>query len=315
MNRALLFAVLWFVAAVHAQEIPGLMRIVVPFPPGGSNDVIARMMAPALAKRLGTTVIVENKPGAAGVLGSDAVAKASRDGSTILLTSSTFLTAAATQARVPYDPIAAFAPVALIAQGPLLLAVPAGAPHKTPADLLQAARANPGTLNYGTAGVGSVAHLASELLNANAGIRMTHVPYKGAANAVLDLAAGQINVMLSGYSSIVPMLKSGKVRAIAVTSSQPSPAFPDLPLLSGAVPGYSIEVWAGALAPAGTPPAFVDRLNREINEISASPEMKVILEPDGSIPVAVNAAAFGARLREELALWKRIATERKISVD
>jgi len=310
----LLFASL-LISSAHAQEAPGLMRIVVPFPPGGSNDVIARAIAPVLAKRLGNTVIVENKPGAAGVVGAEAVAKAPRDGSHLLLTSSTFLTAAATQPRVPFDALTAFAPVAMIAQGPLLLVVPAGAPFKSVAEVLDAARTKPGALNYGTAGVGSVAHLATELLNANAAIRMTHVPYKGAANAVLDLAAGQINVMISGYSSIVPMLKSGKVRALAVTSAKPSPAFPDLPPLAATVPNYEIEVWAGVLATAGTPAPLVQRLNREINEISASPELKVLLDPDGSVPVAMDAAAFGARLRQELGLWKKIAAERQISVD
>ena len=157
----LLFASL-LISSAHAQEAPGLMRIVVPFPPGGSNDVIARAIAPVLAKRLGNTVIVENKPGAAGVVGAEAVAKAPRDGSHLLLTSSTFLTAAATQPRVPFDAITAFAPVAMIAQGPLLLVVPAGAPFKNATELLDSARTKPGALNYGTAGVGSVAHLATE---------------------------------------------------------------------------------------------------------------------------------------------------------
>ena len=315
MRIALLLLAVCATFAVKAQDAPGLMRIVVPFAPGGSNDVIARALAPVLAKRLGNTVIVENKPGAAGVVGAEAVAKAPRDGSHLLLTSSTFLTAAATQPRVPFDALTAFAPVAMIAQGPLLLVVPAGAPFKSASEFLEAARTKPGALNYGTAGVGSVAHLATELLNANAGIRMTHVPYKGAANAVLDLAAGQINVMISGYSSIVPMLKSGKVRALAVTSAKPSPAFPDLPPLATTVPDYEIEVWAGVLATAGTPAALVQRLNREINEISAAPELKVLLDPDGSVPVAMDAAAFGARLRQELGLWKKIAAERQITVD
>ena len=315
MRTALFLLAVCAAFGAKAQDAPGLIRIVVPFPPGGSNDVIARAIAPVLAKRLGNSVIVENKPGAAGVVGAEAVAKAPRDGSHLLLTSSTFLTAAATQPRVPFDALTAFAPVAMIAQGPLLLVVPAGAPFKSATEFLEAARSKPGALNYGTAGVGSVAHLATELLNANAGIRMTHVPYKGAANAVLDLAAGQINVMISGYSSIVPMLKSGKVRALAVTSAKPSPAFPDLPPLASTVPNYEIEVWAGILATAGTPPALVQRLNREINEISASPELKVLLDPDGSVPVAMDAAAFGARLRQELGLWKKIAAERQISVD
>ena len=298
-----------------AQEIPPLMRIVVPFPPGGSNDVIARAIAPQLAKRLGNNVIVENKSGAAGVIGSEAVAKAPRDGSHLLLTSSTFVTTAATQAKLPYDPIAGFVPVAMVAEGPLLVAVPASMPIKSGAELLAAARAKPGALNYGTAGVGSVAHLATELLNGAANVQMTHVPYKGAANALLDLAAGQINVMISNYSSIVPQIKAGKVRPIAVTSAKPSPAFPDLPPLAQAVPGYAIEIWVTVFAPAGTPMPLVERLNREINQISASPELRTFLDPDGAQPVALAPAAVAGRVKEDLAQLKRIAAERKISLD
>jgi tripartite-type tricarboxylate transporter receptor subunit TctC len=302
-------------AASCAWAQPALVRLVVPFPPGGSNDVIARAMAPQLAKRLGTNVIVENKGGAAGVIGSDAVAKAAPDGSYLLLTSSTFLTTAATQAKLPYDPIAAFIPVAMVAEGPLLVAVPAEKPIKTAADLVAAARARPGALNYGTAGVGSLAHLATELLNGAANIQMTHVPYKGAGPALIDLAAGQIDVMISNSRSLVPQMKSGKVRAIAVTSPKPSPAFPDLPPLWAAVPGYAIDIWVTVFAPAGTPAPLVERLNKEINEISASPELRVFLDPDGALPVALTPAAISARLKQELAQLKKIAAERKISLD
>ena len=311
----------WFLfeaASCLAQtdaNFPALMRILVPFPPGGSNDVIARALAPSLAKRLGIAVIVDNRGGAAGVIGSDSVAKGARDASVILLTSSTLLTTAATQSTVPYDAAVAFAATAMIAQGPLLLAVTSSAPFKSPADMLAAARSKPGLLNYGTAGVGSVAHLATELLNGRANIQMTHVPYKGAANALIDLAAGHIGVMISNYSSLVSQIKSGKVRALAVTSLRPSPAFADLPPLAVAVPGYAIEIWVGVFAPAGTPAPLIERLNREINDISAAPELRTFLDPDGAAPVAMNAAAFAARIREELAQWKKIAAERKIKVD
>jgi len=302
-------------AASCAWSQPALIRLVVPFPPGGSNDVIARAIAPQLAKRLGSNVIVENKGGAAGVIGSDAVAKAPPDGSQLLLTSSTFLTTAATQAKLPYDPIAAFIPVAMVAEGPLLVAVPAEKPIKTPADLVAAAKARPGALNYGTAGVGSLAHLATELLNGAANVQMTHVPYKGAGPALIDLAAGQIDLMISNYSSLVPQMKSGKVRAIAVTSPKPSPAFPDLPPVAAAVPGYAMDIWVTVFAPAGTPSPLVERLNKEINEISASPELRTFLDPDGALPVALQPAAITARLKQELAQLKKIAAERKISLD
>ena len=302
-------------AAQLASAQPALVRLVVPFPPGGSNDVIARAMAPQLAKRLATSVIVENKAGAAGVIGSDAVAKAPADGSHLLLTSSTFLTTAATQARLPYDPIAAFTPVAMVAEGPMLLAVPADKPIRTPADLVAAAKARPGALNYGTAGVGSIAHLATELLNGAAGMQTTHVPYKGAGPALIDLAAGQIDLMISNYSSLVPQMKSGKVRAIAVTSARPSPAFPDLPPIAAAVPGYGIEIWVTVFAPAGMPAPLVERLNKEINEISASPELRTFLDPDGAQPVGLKPAAIAERMKQDLAQLKRIAAERRISLD
>src|SRR5437762_3927615 len=292
--------------------LPKVIKIVVPFSPGASNDVIARAIAASLAKRLDIPVIVENKAGAAGVIGADAVAKSAHDGSALLLTSSTFLTAAATQPRPPYDAVAAFAPVAMIGQGPLLLAVSASTPFKSPADVLAAARANPGGLTYGSAGVGSVGHLATELLDDAAKVRMTHVPYKGAANAVVDLAAGRIDVMVSSYSTLAPLIKSGKVRALAVTSKQMHGAFAELPPLAASVPEFAIDIWVGVFAPAGTPAALVERLNREVNDISASPELAAILEPDGTVAVAMMPSAFATRVKEELAQWKQTATDHKI---
>lgn len=300
------------VPALAQDGLPKVVRIVVPFSPGASNDAIARVIAPPLAKRLETTVIVENRPGAAGVIGADAVAKSPRDGSALLLTSSTFLTAAATQPKLPYDPIAAFAPVAVVAQNPSLLAVSAASPFKTTAELLAAARAKPDEITYGTAGVGSIGHMLTELLMASAKIRMMHVPYKGAANAAIDMAGGQIVVMISSYVTLSAFLKSGKVRVLAVTSPQPHPAFPQFPPLSATVPGFSSETWVGVLAPGGTSERLVARLNKEINEISATPELKSFLEPDGMVAVATSPAAFSARVKQELAQWRKIATTRKI---
>ena len=317
--RSLSIAVLLSSAAAFAQQtaaqFPPLIRLVVPFPPGGSNDVIARAVAPLLGKRLGNNVIVDNRAGAAGVIGSDSVARAPADGSALLLTSSTFVTTAATQSSLPYDPIGAFAPVAMIAQGPMLLAVPALAPFKTPADLVAAARRHPGALNYGSAGVGSIGHLSAELFSGITRIRMVHVPYKGAANALIDLAAGQIGVMISNYSSLVSQIKSGKVRPLAVTSQRASPIFPQLPPLSQVAPGYSVEIWVSVFAPAGTSAARLERLNREIGEIANAPELRMFLEPDAAEPVALGVAAVGARIKDDLALWKRIATERDIKID
>ncbi len=297
------------------SEVPKVVRIVVPFSPGGSNDLIARAIAPALARRLNTSVIVENRPGAAGVIGSEVVANAAPDGSTLLLTSSTFLTAAATQRRSPFDPVKSFTPVAMIAEGPLLLAVPASAPHRSPAELLQAARARPGQVSYGSSGVGSVAQLATELLASDAKVQLLHVPYKGAANALLDLMSGQIDLMISNYSSISAQIKAGRIRPLAVTSREPSPVFPDLPPLAAAVPGFAIDIWAGVLAPAGMPRPLLERLNREINQIAASPDVRNLLDPDGARPAALAPEAFATRIASDLAQWKRVATERSIVVE
>jgi tripartite-type tricarboxylate transporter receptor subunit TctC len=294
---------------------PSTLRIVVPFSPGGSNDVIARAIAPLLAKRLELTVIIDNKPGAGGSIGADFVAKAPKDGGTLLLTSSSLLTAAATQPKLPFDPLSSLAPVAMIGNGPMLLAVSGTAPWRTPAELISDARVRPDTLNYGTAGMGSIAHLSTELMVEAAGMRATHVPYKGAADALLGLAGDQIHLMITNYSSVAGQLKSGKVRALAVTSASPSPAFPNLPPLAAALPGYGVEIWVGVFAPAGTPAPLIERYNAELVAIAASPELRAVLEPDGALPGKLGSAAFGARLRDDLALWKRIVTQRQIKIE
>mgnify|MGYP001315010078 FL=1 len=296
-------------------KLPAMMKIVVPFGAGASNDAIARAVAPLLARRLGNTVIVENKPGAAGVIGSDYVAKSPADGSVLLLSSSTFVTAAVTQPRLPYDPLTAFVPVSMVGNGPMLLAVSAATPIKSAAELVAAAKAKPGSLTYGTSGTGSIAHLASEMLSDAAGIRMTHVPYKGAANALMDMAGGQIDMMISNYTSLVAQIKSGKVKALAVTSAQASPAFADLPPLSSVAPGFAADIWVTVFAPGNTPAPVVARLNRELNQIAASPEVKALLEPDGATPMALSPADLARRVRDDLAIWKKIAVEKKILAD
>ncbi|HEX2829032.1 MAG TPA: tripartite tricarboxylate transporter substrate-binding protein [Burkholderiales bacterium] len=317
MGKVLLLCALALTSggAASQESMPKLVRLVVPFSAGASNDAIARTVAPPLAKRLDTQVIVENRPGAAGAIGADAVAKAPRDGSLLLLTSSTFLTVAATNAKLPYDAVSAFAPVAIVGQNPSLLAVSSSAPFRTAAELIAAARARPGEITYGSAGVGSIGHMATELMLSGANVQMRHVPYKGAANAAIDLAGGQIQVMMSSQATLAPFLKSGKVRLIGVSSPKPHPSFPDVQPLVNTVPGFASETWVGVFAPAGTPAAIVERLNRALNEISASPELRMLLEPDGMLPVSVTPAAFAARVKQELAQWKNVASSRKIVVE
>lgn len=299
-------------SAQQAPAVPKLIKIIVPFSAGASNDAIARAISVPLGKRLQTAVIVENKAGASGVIGADAVAKSPADGSVLLLTSSTFLTAAATQAKLPYDPIGSFTPVAMVAQGPLVLAVSGSSPFKTPADLLAAARARPGALTYGSAGQGSVGHMATAMLGDAAKVDMLHVPYKGASNALADLAGGQIQIMVGNQSSMSALIAGGNVRPLAVTSRQAHPAFPTLPALAASVPGYAIDIWVGVFAPAGTPAALLERYNREINEIAASPELAVILNPDGSVPTTLAPGDFSRRVKDELQMWKQVAAQHKI---
>jgi tripartite-type tricarboxylate transporter receptor subunit TctC len=300
------------VAPAQQPNVPGVMRVVVPFGPGGSNDVIARAMSPLLAKQLGNNVIIENRAGASGAIGANLVAKGPRDGSLLLLTSSTLVTAAAITPSTPYDVSTAFAPVAMVGQGPLLLAVSAATPIKSPADLVAAARARPDALTYGTAGIGSIAHMATEMLNDTAKIQLRHVPYKGAADSLLDLASGRIDIMISNYSSLLPQIKAGRVRLIAVTSRLPAEAFPDLPALAGVAPGYAADVWVCVFAPAGTPAALVNRLNGEIIAVAAAADVRSLLVSDGTVPASLPPAEVARLVREDLARWKHIATEKKI---
>ena len=302
--------------AVAAQpDVPQQIKIVVPFSAGASNDAIARAIAPQLAARLKTTVIVENRSGAAGMIGTDYVARAPKDGSVLLLTSSTFLTSAATQPKLPYDPIKQFTPVAMVGQGPLVIAVSAQTPYQSLSQLINAAKEKPNALNYGTAGVGSIGHLATAMLEDASGIHMTHVPYKGAANATSDLAGDQIDVMLSNYSTLAPVVQSKKVRLLATTATAPHSSFPDLPPAAATLPGYAVDIWVGVFAPAGTPQSYVDLLNAEINEISSSTETKTLLDLDGTVPAQLNSAAFAKRITDDLATWKGVAQKHNITAD
>lgn len=307
----------WVLAgpAMAQPAVPKQIKIVVPFSAGASNDAIARAIAPQLAQRLKTIVIVENRVGAAGVIGSEYVAKSAKDGATLLLTSSSFLTSAATQPRMPYDPVKSFAPVAMVGQGPLVLAVSAAKPYADLPALLDAARARPDALNYGTAGIGSLAHLATVMMNESAKVAMTHVPYKGAANAASDLAGGQIDLMLANFSSLAPLVQGGKVKLVATTAPAAHAAFPDLPPAANVLPGYAVEIWVGVFAPAGTPQDLVDLYNDAINRIATSRETTALLDMDGTVPAALSSADFGRRVASDFAQWRNVAQSHHISVE
>jgi tripartite-type tricarboxylate transporter receptor subunit TctC len=203
----------------------------------------------------------------------------------------------------------------MVGQNPSIFGVAASTPYKTMEELFAVARAKPDALTYGTAGVGSSGHMSTELLLWEAKVQMRHVPYKGAANAAIDLAGGQIDVMMSSYGTLAPFIKSGKVRIIATTGDRPHPSFPNVPLMTATVPGYIHEVWVGVFAPAGTPPRLVERLNSEINQVAASAELKPLFEPDAIAPTPMTPSAFAAHIKKELSQLKQLATARKIVVE
>ncbi|MEY4100164.1 MAG: hypothetical protein RL300_1335 [Pseudomonadota bacterium] len=303
--------------AVFAQQVPlpPLIKIVVPFAAGASTDVTARAIASQLSTRLGTNVIVENKAGASTFIGVSAVAKGPKDGSMILMTSSSTVSAAATMRSVPVDINTELLPVSLLSEGPLIVAASAMTDIKTPADLVAAARARPDMITHGTGGVGTLAHIAAELLDDSAKIQLKHIPYKGASLVVTDFVAGRVDLMFGVYQTIAAQVKAGKARVIGVTSAQPHPAFPGVPTMASVAPGYAVDIWVGFFAPVGTPPALVQRLNRELNDIAKSKEVLQIIEPDGSSPKALTPEEFGSRVRNSYASWKKLATAKNIVAD
>lgn len=304
------------VSATQPVALPKTITIIVPFNPGASNDTFARVLAQKLGPKLGITVVVDNKPGAGGVIGSGYVARSAQDGSVLLLTSSTFTTAAAVQTKLPYDPVKSFAPVAMLASAPMILTVSAQTPYKTAAELLADARANKGKINYGSAGVGSINHMSAEMLDSMAKTDMTHVPYKGTATAITDMISGQIQGMVASPSSAAASLKSGKLRALAVTSAKPSKLVPGVPTLAETVPGYEVDIWWGVFAPAGVPKSVIDKLNAEIRTIIDTPELRERFAQEGAEPsTTVTADQFAAYVVQELEKWRRVARERNITAD
>jgi len=298
-------------AGAQELRLPKTIRIVVPFSPGGSNDLFARALGQKLAGRLGATVIVDNKPGAGGAIGAVAVAQAEPDGGTLLLTSVSFVTNSAIQDKPAYDPVKSFTPVALLNRGPMLLVVGNATPYATPAEVVQAMRTDK-TLNYGSAGLGSVGQMATELLNSMVGANAVHVPYKGISNAVGDMIGGNLQIMITTMASVTGPLQARQIRPVAVTSPKRSRFTPELPALADAVPGFDVESWWGVYAPPKMSKALVERLNGEIRQIADSAEMRQLFERESTEPGTLNAAEFAAYVAAETAKWRKVATERNI---
>ncbi|MCA1071675.1 tripartite tricarboxylate transporter substrate binding protein [Delftia acidovorans] len=310
--RATLAALLTLPLATLAQpSYPArAITLVVPFAPGGGTDSIARDIAKNLGERLGQPVVVDNRGGAGGAIGAAAVAKAPADGYTLLFATSTFITNAAVEAKLPYDPLKDFAPVAMIGRGPLLLVASRQVGATSVAQLVAAAKAQPQGLNYCSAGNGSINHLAGEMFRQRAGLELTHVPFKGSGPATVELLAGRVDLFFATVPTILAQVREGKLPLLAVTSARRSPLFPDTPTVAEAgLPGFEVGTWWGVLAPGKTPKAIVDALNRAVNEAAAAEPMPGRLEHEGASAVRLTPAAFGEELRKELALWRGIAAK------
>jgi len=311
---ALLLAL--FTAVAAAQSYPTKpVRLIIPFPPGGSNDVVGRMIAFQLAERLGRQVVADNQGGAGGIIGTDAAAKAAPDGHTLLLISVAYAFGASMY-KLPYDPATAFAPVALLGTGPVVLAVTAKLPVNSLKELIALAREKPGELNYASAGVGSFQHLASALFKLQSGLDIVHVPFKGGGPAMMDVIAGNTQIAIGSLIQTLPHIRSGRLKPLGVGSAARVPALPDVPTISEAgVPGYEATNWWGIVAPAGTPRPVIERLHRELSVILASAETKKRFESEGGEAAQMTPEEFGRFIAAEMMKWARVVKEAGIRAE
>jgi tripartite-type tricarboxylate transporter receptor subunit TctC len=300
-------ALLIGVSAVCAQTFPSKpVRILVGFPAGGPIDVQARFLAERLTASLGQSVIVDNRPGADGIIATNAVAKAEADGHTLLLASIGYATVPSLHKELPYDPATDLAPVIYSAHGPMVLVANPAVPARTIAELFALARAKPGELNYGSAGIGSSNHLGMELLTRAAGVRMNHVPYKGAAPATTDLLSNRIQLMLNPISNVLPHLGTGKLRALGVTTAKRSTLMPEVPAIADTTPGFDVPLWSGFFVPKGTPPERIETLNRAILAALNDPAVRKGLAANGFEPDGGSPQQFGSFVNGELKRWKNL---------
>ncbi len=295
-------------SGAQAQTYPNrAVRLIVPFAAGGSTDIIGRTVGQKLNEMWGQPVLVDNRPGGSTVIGTDAVAKAAPDGYTLLITPAPFTIVPSLIAKLPYDPARDFEPITLINTTPLVIVVHPGVPAKSIKELIALAKSRPGTLNYGSSGAGGSNHLAGELFNAMAGVKMVHIPYKGNAPALADLVGGHVDAVFNGLTSAMPLIKSGRLRALAVTSLARAGALPDMPTLDElGLWGFQAVAWNGLTAPARTPKEVIARLNADVIKVVRSAELAERLKAEGSDPVGNSPAQYAAFLRDEIAKWAKV---------
>ena len=304
-------------AAAQASDFPNkAIRLVVPFPPGGATDAAARLVAVKMSEHWGQPVLVDNRAGAGGNVGSDLVAKSPADGYTLVMgVTGSHAINTSLYSRMPYDPVTDFVAISQVAVVPNVLVVHPSVPAKNLAELVALAKKEPGKLNYASLGNGTAAHLGMEMLKSEAGVDITHVPYKGSAPAVSDLLGGQVQMMVDGLPSALPHVKAGKLRAIALTSLRRSPSLPDLPTISETYPGFYADAWSGLFAPKGTPQPVVNKLSAEVQRILKLPDVREKLAALGAEPVGSTQAEFAAHVKKEIDKWARVVKTSGAKVD
>jgi len=301
----------------HAQTWPAKpIRLVVPYPPGGSNDVLSRITAQAMAPGLGQQIVIDNRGGAGGMIGADNVAKSPPDGYSIVNVQASFTANAALRQKMAYDPMGDFAYIGMMARGPLLVVVHPSLPVKNIRDLIALAKSKPGQINYGSTGTGGHNHLATELFRRMAGINIVHVPYKGVAPALTDLIGGHTQLVMTSLPSAMTQVQAGRLKALAVGSEKRSSFMPETPTIAeSGVPGYMAEFWWGLAAPAKTPPDIINRLATELTKALQSPELKQRFAGEGSEPSVMSREQFTKFVANEIVRWRKVAQDSGIKPD
>ena len=300
-----------------AQTYPAKpIRLIVPFPAGGATDLFARTLSQKMGEKLGGTLVIDNKPGAGGAIGSDLAAKAPADGYTLLLaTTSTHSIGPSINPKLPYDTVRDFAPIAHVGDAPSIMLVPNGSPAKTVREWIEHAKKNPGKLNYASSGNGTIVQLTAELFKSQAGVFVTHIPYKGTALAIPDLISGKVDVLFDSLPTGMPHVRDGRLRALGVTSLTRSPLAPELPPIADVLPGFESNTWFGLYGPRGLPADMVARVNAAANEAVRDPEVRDKLSKLGITPAGSTPAQFAAMVAQDAAKWKKIIIDRKITSD